>query len=576
MKRMSLGAVVMVVVIIFSTSNLTAQTSVNSEAITFHSHNINPGPDSPFFAFASDANGTSYFYAPANGVAGDLISGNGDQTNVTGTLSIVGNSSALTNFNDGNRLPSGVTLTFDFGFTISTSDGLLVTAAGNTGNGLGVGAAPFDAIDPGESIEFSAATFSNISFTGSPLDPGVTFTPGTVTGIGMSQFRSANFGEGTNGAILDNGTDTIGFGLSAGSIASNVAMNNGFVAANRFPAMVMDVPITLTMDSATTGNFNLKGIEFTTFFSYEFTAPDSGLSVALTNFSHNINPGPFSPFFTEATDANNGTVYDFTPATGLGGSIVAASADTTNVSGTVTIVGNAIAADDFTSGNQLPQGVTLSYDLDFAISTPDGLLTTDAGNTGNGLGVGPDQYEALNDGEQLAFSTATISNVVFSGEPVDDVDFVPGDVEDVAFTNFRSNNFPEASTGAVLSNGIDSVGFGLASGSVASGVAINNSFGAATRFPAFSLFDPLTLTADAGASSFNLKGFELATFFSFKTDGAGLPGDVNCDGFVDLLDVQPFVDLLTGGGFNSKADINQDGVVDLLDVGPFVDILTGG
>ena len=139
MKRMSLGAVVMVVVIIFSTSNLTAQTSVNSEAITFHSHNINPGPDSPFFAFASDANGTSYFYAPANGVAGDLISGNGDQTNVTGTLSIVGNSSALTNFNDGNRLPSGVTLTFDFGFTISTSDGLLVTAAGNTGNGLGVG-----------------------------------------------------------------------------------------------------------------------------------------------------------------------------------------------------------------------------------------------------------------------------------------------------------------------------------------------------------------------------------------------------------------------------------------------------
>ena len=54
-----------------------------------------------------------------------------------------------------------------------------------------------------------------------------------------------------------------------------------------------------------------------------------------------------------------------------------------------------------------------------------------------------------------------------------------------------------------------------------------------------------------------------------------LLGDVNCDGVVDLLDVQPFVALITGGGFSVKADINMDGVVDLLDVAPFVDLLTG-
>ena len=54
-----------------------------------------------------------------------------------------------------------------------------------------------------------------------------------------------------------------------------------------------------------------------------------------------------------------------------------------------------------------------------------------------------------------------------------------------------------------------------------------------------------------------------------------LIGDVNCDGNVDLLDVAPFVDLITGGGFNEKADINMDGTVDLLDVGPFVVLLTG-
>ncbi len=53
-------------------------------------------------------------------------------------------------------------------------------------------------------------------------------------------------------------------------------------------------------------------------------------------------------------------------------------------------------------------------------------------------------------------------------------------------------------------------------------------------------------------------------------------GDVNCDGEVSLLDVQPFVDLVLTGTFVTKADINMDGTVDLLDVAPFVNLLTGG
>ena len=52
-------------------------------------------------------------------------------------------------------------------------------------------------------------------------------------------------------------------------------------------------------------------------------------------------------------------------------------------------------------------------------------------------------------------------------------------------------------------------------------------------------------------------------------------GDVNCDAKVDLLDVGPFVDLLTTGVFSHKADINQDGSVDALDIGPFVNVLKG-
>ena len=55
-----------------------------------------------------------------------------------------------------------------------------------------------------------------------------------------------------------------------------------------------------------------------------------------------------------------------------------------------------------------------------------------------------------------------------------------------------------------------------------------------------------------------------------------LIGDVNLDGSVDLLDVAPFVELLSNGGFQAEADINQDGQVNLLDVQPFVDLLSGG
>ena len=55
-----------------------------------------------------------------------------------------------------------------------------------------------------------------------------------------------------------------------------------------------------------------------------------------------------------------------------------------------------------------------------------------------------------------------------------------------------------------------------------------------------------------------------------------LPGDVNCDGVVDLLDVNPFVNVITSGVFNHKADVNNDGSVNLLDVGEFITLLTEG
>ncbi len=53
-------------------------------------------------------------------------------------------------------------------------------------------------------------------------------------------------------------------------------------------------------------------------------------------------------------------------------------------------------------------------------------------------------------------------------------------------------------------------------------------------------------------------------------------GDLNMDDEVNLLDVGPFVDVLSNSKFLKEADINGDGFVNLLDVDGFIQILSGG
>ena len=72
-------------------------------------------------------------------------------------------------------------------------------------------------------------------------------------------------------------------------------------------------------------------------------------------------------------------------------------------------------------------------------------------------------------------------------------------------------------------------------------------------------------TGMAGNTS-NLVGLEFEVDF--------ILGDVNQDGAVNLLDVQPFIVLLSSGGFQAEADANGDGVLNLLDVASFIDLLT--
>ena len=65
-------------------------------------------------------------------------------------------------------------------------------------------------------------------------------------------------------------------------------------------------------------------------------------------------------------------------------------------------------------------------------------------------------------------------------------------------------------------------------------------------------------------------------FSLIATEKTVVLGDVNLDGIVNLLDVAPFIALLSEGQFQAEADLNLDGMVNLLDVSPFIDLLSGG
>ena len=86
---------------------------------------------------------------------------------------------------------------------------------------------------------------------------------------------------------------------------------------------------------------------------------------------------------------------------------------------------------------------------------------------------------------------------------------------------------------------------------------------------AFDIADNGTITGRA------LLDGELTAFVMIRLPSL-LLGDVNLDGVVNLLDVGPFVDLISLGQFQAEGDINQDGKVNLLDVDPFVALLSGG
>ena len=86
-------------------------------------------------------------------------------------------------------------------------------------------------------------------------------------------------------------------------------------------------------------------------------------------------------------------------------------------------------------------------------------------------------------------------------------------------------------------------------------------------------FDEGELIISADTNHLFLSNEEDGVFY-FPNPVFFLPGDVNLDRSVDLLDVFDFVELLQNGDYQPEADINSDGSLNLLDVQKFVTLLT--
>jgi hypothetical protein len=90
-----------------------------------------------------------------------------------------------------------------------------------------------------------------------------------------------------------------------------------------------------------------------------------------------------------------------------------------------------------------------------------------------------------------------------------------------------------------------------------------------------SSIDFVLSSSDHGDFGMNTPAYFALDGLRFMAD-APLLGDLNGDGQVDGLDVEPFVSVLVDGLFQAAADMNEDRVVNGLDVDPFVAAVIGG
>ncbi len=90
-----------------------------------------------------------------------------------------------------------------------------------------------------------------------------------------------------------------------------------------------------------------------------------------------------------------------------------------------------------------------------------------------------------------------------------------------------------------------------------------------------------TVTTATGTHTVSMDDYAYLEFSDTQLQGGGtaLPGDVNKDGVVDIIDINCIVDVLMGGNDGSaltnNGDVNGDGVVDVIDINCVIMIITG-
>lgn len=292
----------------------TANAITTTLTTNFFQNNGTPTASSPWFtsgvngtpaAFTTskDVNNSPYVKSIIFGPSASLQAGTGTTTTVNGSWSVTGNSTAddlAGPWMGGDGIPTGITVKFNTQITFSVgadspAGSVLTLSATNASNGLGITQTPNSGgqLDPGESLNVSDVSISNLTFTGSVA--GYNFTNLNVGNIGAYAVRSANdgnvdgFDELTKVAGLysvpadPSGKPTIGFGgatsgsAGEGVTASHVAISNGFDTnpgtngqSNQF---FFTGPWTFKM---LTGSIALKGIGYKYDVSYSISPVSTG------------------------------------------------------------------------------------------------------------------------------------------------------------------------------------------------------------------------------------------------------------------------------------------------------------
>jgi hypothetical protein len=208
--------------------------------------------------------------------------------------------------------------------------------------------------------------------------------------------------------------------------------------------------------------------------------------------NENINTNTMNnPFFSNNLDSN----YQ--------GSVTTNTSMTSTVSGQdISVTGNSTLGSAFTDGNGIPDGVVVTFDVQFVITaTTGGNLTHAAISTGDGLGIsGGANANQLNVEDTVNFSSITISNAAVTADPNGYLLDSSVTVDNPLWRVVRSANFNNMTEGARASSDAaataDVTGFGVVGG----GHQLTNGFDDGTFGPLPSVYFTTT------AGSWGLKG----------------------------------------------------------------------